>query len=271
MPADSTQLRAALRELDEAVAHVRGVVQAVEAGELDATLDAVVQEALPAPKFSAVLARCTFPDPPPELEVPSDVLSEARAREAVALEERIFRMRGGSAYDESLDAAGRRAQRQRRRAVLMELHKGVNAHKYASIFRKPVNPRDAPNYLNLIETPMDLGTIKRNIDSDSYPSVSAFSRDVRLIATNTITFNGAESDYYVYGTELMAHSMGLVEAELRRQAAELLGGEGEDEEDEEDGGAGGGGGGSSSTGRKRRRSGAGAEEDREGEDEEHGL
>ena len=38
------------------------MVQAVEAGELDATLDAVVQEALPTPKFSAVLARCTFPD-----------------------------------------------------------------------------------------------------------------------------------------------------------------------------------------------------------------
>ena len=190
-------------------------VRRVGAGTADGALKIMLEDPVPK-RFAQVRQRSgkSFPAAP---EIATEALCDARARNVSALESSLIRAHGAFGLGANADAGGRRAARQARRASLMAMHKAVNAHKYASIFRKPVNPRDAPNYDTIITEPMDLGTIKRNIDADGYPTLSAFSRDVRLICLNTIKFNGKESDYYVYGCELMAHGMDVVEAELHRQ------------------------------------------------------
>jgi hypothetical protein len=58
-----------------------------------------------------------------------------------------------------------------------------------------VNPdRDgAPNYFSIVKRPVDLGTIRRRLLDDEYPSVAAWSRDMALIWTNAEKFNGRDS------------------------------------------------------------------------------
>ena len=45
------------------------------------------------------------------------------------------------------------------------------------------------NYLTVIETPMDLGTVGLKLGSGQYPSPEDFAEDVRLIFHNSRSFN----------------------------------------------------------------------------------
>lgn len=46
-----------------------------------------------------------------------------------------------------------------------------------------------PDYSELIETPMDLGTIKEKLKTLQYPDVDSFVSDVRLVFTNSDKYN----------------------------------------------------------------------------------
>ena len=46
-----------------------------------------------------------------------------------------------------------------------------------------------PDYLELIATPMDLGTIKEKLKTLQYPDVASFVSDVRLVFTNSDKYN----------------------------------------------------------------------------------
>jgi len=53
----------------------------------------------------------------------------------------------------------------------------------------------APGYSLEIEHPMDLSTIKKNINRNQYLSLEEFGADVKLMYENCALFNGPESDY----------------------------------------------------------------------------
>ena len=46
-----------------------------------------------------------------------------------------------------------------------------------------------PDYLELVATPMDLGTIKEKLNTLQYPDVDSFVSDVRLVFTNSDKYN----------------------------------------------------------------------------------
>jgi bromodomain-containing protein 8 len=46
----------------------------------------------------------------------------------------------------------------------------VNAHKFAAIFRKAVNEKDAPGYKKIVKEPMDLGLIRDRVQSGQIQS-----------------------------------------------------------------------------------------------------
>lgn len=46
-----------------------------------------------------------------------------------------------------------------------------------------------PDYLELIATPMDLGTIKEKLKTLQYPDVDSFVSDVRLVFSNSDKYN----------------------------------------------------------------------------------
>ena len=54
-----------------------------------------------------------------------------------------------------------------------------------------------PDYPNIIKNPMDLGTIKNNLNSNKYAKMDEFIRDVHLVFDNCFLYNGENS--YVSG------------------------------------------------------------------------
>nr|XP_023669495.1 bromodomain and WD repeat-containing protein 3-like isoform X2 [Paramormyrops kingsleyae] len=51
-------------------------------------------------------------------------------------------------------------------------------------FRQPVNATDYPDYLDIIDTPMDFGTIKRTLEEDRYDNPIELCKDARMIFVN---------------------------------------------------------------------------------------
>ncbi|OHS96001.1 Bromodomain containing protein [Tritrichomonas foetus] len=72
-------------------------------------------------------------------------------------------------------------------------------------FRQPVDPiRDsAPNYLEVIKTPMDLSTMKKKLLGDEYQTVESFIDDIKLICDNAKLFNGPNSMYALICDDIM--------------------------------------------------------------------
>jgi hypothetical protein len=66
------------------------------------------------------------------------------------------------------------------------------------VFNEKVDPVkfQCLDYFNVIKTPMDLGTVKQNLQAMNYKDDEEFSRDVRLTFQNALRYNPAE--HYVH-------------------------------------------------------------------------
>lgn len=62
-------------------------------------------------------------------------------------------------------------------------------------FHLPVNKKFVPDYYKVIPNPMDLETIRQNISKHKYQNRENFLADVNLICTNSVKYNGADSQY----------------------------------------------------------------------------
>lgn len=84
------------------------------------------------------------------------------------------------------------------------LLKTLMTHKFGWPFNQPVDPiaLNIPDYFDVIKHPMDLGTIKEQLDSGSYETEEEFAEDVRLVFTNTFTYNQPGSDIVVMASTL---------------------------------------------------------------------
>lgn len=80
-------------------------------------------------------------------------------------------------------------------AALLACYKKISSHKTAAVFRKAVNPLEAPGYKERILFPMDLGLIRKMIVARMIKSFSSLHQRVGLICHNCVKFNGRESDY----------------------------------------------------------------------------
>ncbi|KAG9446644.1 hypothetical protein H6P81_012772 [Aristolochia fimbriata] len=84
------------------------------------------------------------------------------------------------------------------------LLKKMMTHSFGWVFNKPVDvvELNIPDYFNVIKHPMDLGTIKTNLESGAYSSPLAFMADVRLTFSNAMTYNPPEN-----GVHIMANTL----------------------------------------------------------------
>jgi len=71
-------------------------------------------------------------------------------------------------------------------------------------FRTPVEHVELglTDYLQVIATPMDLGTVTKKMERGQYMSTEDFAHDVRLVWQNAITYNSAASMFGVVATIL---------------------------------------------------------------------
>lgn len=58
-----------------------------------------------------------------------------------------------------------------------------------SISREPVDAIDHSDYYQIIDTPMDLRTVKEDLLGGNYDTPLEFSKDVKLIFTNSKNYN----------------------------------------------------------------------------------
>lgn len=92
--------------------------------------------------------------------------------------------------------------------VLTEL----KAHtEYSTPFLQRVNKRDAPDYYNLIQKPMDLGSMTKKLKSLSYKSKTEFVSDLNLIWDNCLKYN-----------QDMAHPLRRMANGMRKEAEKLI-------------------------------------------------
>ncbi|KAJ3126605.1 hypothetical protein HK098_007360 [Nowakowskiella sp. JEL0407] len=69
----------------------------------------------------------------------------------------------------------------------------MDKNKY---FWFPVDPKLAPNYLDVVKFPIDLDTIEKKIRAGSYESYGSFKTDLNFLTNNAMLYNHAESDIY---------------------------------------------------------------------------
>jgi len=70
----------------------------------------------------------------------------------------------------------------------------LKSDKYGHmIFSKPVDVRKLWDYYDRIKTPMDLGTVSKKLDRLEYADLEELRKDVDLIWSNALEYNGTES------------------------------------------------------------------------------
>lgn len=64
------------------------------------------------------------------------------------------------------------------------------------VFSEPVDPKELPDYHDIIKHPMDFGTVRKKLDGGVYSSLEAFEADVLLISSNALQYNSPDTIYF---------------------------------------------------------------------------
>lgn len=65
-----------------------------------------------------------------------------------------------------------------------------------SVFSEPVDPEELPDYFEIIQHPMDFGTVRKKLDVGAYASLEQFEKDVFLICSNAMEYNAPDTIYF---------------------------------------------------------------------------
>jgi len=78
-------------------------------------------------------------------------------------------------------------------------------HAYGWVFSNPVDPIELglPDYFDVIKEPMDLGLVKKRLIAGDYKSADNVVRDVWLVFSNAILYNGDDSDVGKMAIEML--------------------------------------------------------------------
>eukprot|EP01114_Cavostelium_apophysatum_P000334 TRINITY_DN10314_c0_g1_i1.p1 TRINITY_DN10314_c0_g1~~TRINITY_DN10314_c0_g1_i1.p1 ORF type:complete len:730 (-),score=233.39 TRINITY_DN10314_c0_g1_i1:29-2218(-) len=76
------------------------------------------------------------------------------------------------------------------------IHRQLMKDEHAWPFLEPVDPikLNIPDYFNVIDHPMDFGTIQKNLDEGRYLTLIEWIADERLVFQNAVTYNGKSSE-----------------------------------------------------------------------------
>lgn len=79
--------------------------------------------------------------------------------------------------------------------LLRHLLQDLQKHPAAWPFLHPVDPEDVPDYLIIIDTPMDLQTMQYNLEHGLYTTLPAFMEHFDLIISNCRSYNAPDTTY----------------------------------------------------------------------------
>jgi hypothetical protein len=122
-------------------------------------------------------------------------------------------------------------------AICREIHAGMTSKERNNInylFLEPVDHAFFPDYLTVVKRPMDLRTLKENLEGGSYSTREEFYSDAKLIFDNAVLFNkDRDSAFVVKLAESMTKALERLRRNAEKKAARLSAAA--------DGGGGGGG------------------------------
>ncbi|KAK9748476.1 hypothetical protein RND81_02G060100 [Saponaria officinalis] len=64
------------------------------------------------------------------------------------------------------------------------------------VFAEPVDPEELPDYHEVIENPMDFGTVRSNLINGGYKTLEQFEEDVYLISSNAMQYNPPSTVFF---------------------------------------------------------------------------
>ena len=85
------------------------------------------------------------------------------------------------------------------RDICLPILDDILKEKYAfTIFGQPVDPvaLGLTDYYEIVKLPMDLGTIRKKLDLNSYRDLDTFRFDINLVFDNALLYNPEESDVH---------------------------------------------------------------------------
>lgn len=97
-----------------------------------------------------------------------------------------------------------------KKSILL-VYNGLIAHRYASLFAKPITVDQVPNYKTIVYQPMDLQTLKRNIDSGNIRTTIEFQRYVMLMCHNAMFFNHNDLVICSRAKEMLTDALAVIE------------------------------------------------------------
>eukprot|EP00116_Pleurobrachia_bachei_P001038 sb/3461300/ len=105
--------------------------------------------------------------------------------------------------EEKINPAANKSTQNQFNLILIASMEAMVKVSHSQAFHIPVNAKVAPDYYQVISTPMDISTLKKNIEKNKYKCSSEFLKDVILIYENSQQYNGAESPYTKKAEELL--------------------------------------------------------------------
>jgi len=88
-----------------------------------------------------------------------------------------------------------------------EIIKNLKKHSLSGPFLQPVDPVafNLPDYLEIIQDPLDLSTVERNLKVGLYQNSQQFAVDIRRIWLNSFTYNASDTDMFYITLELATY------------------------------------------------------------------
>ncbi|XP_030455861.1 transcription factor GTE7 [Syzygium oleosum] len=98
----------------------------------------------------------------------------------------------------------------------------IMKHKHGWVFNVPVDAVDLGlhDYHQIIKNPMDLGTVKTNLERNFYQSPQEFATDVRLTFNNALTYNPKGHDVHHMAETLLVQFDQMFDPALRKYEKE---------------------------------------------------
>jgi hypothetical protein len=96
-------------------------------------------------------------------------------------------------------------QIQKDNIALLALVKRISNHRTAAVFRRAVNPKEAPGYEKRIPFPVDLALIKKFVLCGHINTFEKLHQYIGMICHNCVKFNGRYSDYALLTRDFEAY------------------------------------------------------------------
>ncbi|RXN36332.1 bromodomain-containing 8-like protein [Labeo rohita] len=116
----------------------------------------------------------------------------------------------------SEDQEAIQAQKIWKKAIMLVWRAAAN-HRYANVFLQPVTDDIAPGYHSIVHRPMDLSTIKKNIENGLIRTTAEFQRDIMLMFQNAVMYNSSDHDVFHMAVEMQRDVLEQIQQFLATQ------------------------------------------------------